>query len=585
LSKDVLNVGESKSYTLKIIYNNSDENQIIDSGKTISATIIIDEAKSTLNNLVVYGNSIQNGTPTIDAPVEIQSVGEPVNLVEDARKVFKNFAAYNELEEDGRQCIRFQSNGSANAIFDFEFKENTQYTISFEYKAKYKNPGYNLQYDVPFSVFYTDGSSKAISFSPIDNTWHKKVFVSEPGKTISHIKGITFHWVVWNYIDINTFQIEEGNVATDYKPYGIHKIPVTVSGKNLLPETKFPEKYVYNTNYGITTEYEGNGVFHIYGEYTNNTGTDVGGNAFQVNFDMPFVPTVKYTLTTKFISGSFSGSYLHPFIGAYSDTKTQSNWIRNSLAPSVKPGQIIKSTITGNYYLSDAIGMKNFWIYWYVGNGQTFKVDCRIQVWLEKGDVSTEYEPYVEPITTNIYINEPLRKIGDYVGYIDFKNSKVVRNTMRILPNSTEKNNSPHPSWWSINVDTEDFISVYLDISKSGHVPNYQALSNSFQWKLWNDIPADARDNYLWSAGASAGFLIRTSLIDGYDYSWSVSKKKIVLLDWLDSKGVDWIFPLKSENAVTENINLPNIPTHKGTNIIQVDSTIKPSNIEVEYDE
>lgn len=43
------------------------------------------------------------------------------------------------------------------------------------------------------------------------------------------------------------------------------------------------------------------------------------------------------------------------------------------------------------------------------------------------------YEPYVEPITTNIFLNEPLRKLGDYADYIDFKENKVVRNSKEVV--------------------------------------------------------------------------------------------------------------------------------------------------------
>lgn len=50
---------------------------------------------------------------------------------------------------------------------------------------------------------------------------------------------------------------------------------------------------------------------------------------------------------------------------------------------------------------------------------------CDMQI--EYGDVATDYEPYVEPVTTNIFLDEPLRRIGDYADYIDFKNNKVVR--------------------------------------------------------------------------------------------------------------------------------------------------------------
>ena len=51
---------------------------------------------------------------------------------------------------------------------------------------------------------------------------------------------------------------------------------------------------------------------------------------------------------------------------------------------------------------------------------------------LEQNNEVTEYEPYIEPVTTNIYLDEPLRRIGDYADYTDFKNQKVVRKTADI---------------------------------------------------------------------------------------------------------------------------------------------------------
>ena len=47
---------------------------------------------------------------------------------------------------------------------------------------------------------------------------------------------------------------------------------------------------------------------------------------------------------------------------------------------------------------------------------------------IEVGDTATAYEPYFEPMTTSIYLDEPLRKVGTYADYIDFENKKVVRN-------------------------------------------------------------------------------------------------------------------------------------------------------------
>jgi len=44
----------------------------------------------------------------------------------------------------------------------------------------------------------------------------------------------------------------------------------------------------------------------------------------------------------------------------------------------------------------------------------------------------------MESIVYNIYLDEPLRKIGNYVDYIDFANSKVVRN-VKVVDNTGTK--------------------------------------------------------------------------------------------------------------------------------------------------
>ena len=60
------------------------------------------------------------------------------------------------------------------------------------------------------------------------------------------------------------------------------------------------------------------------------------------------------------------------------------------------------------------------------------------QLMLELGTTATEYEPYRVPVTANIYLDEPLRKIGDYADYIDFKGQRVVRK-VGVLDNTSTK--------------------------------------------------------------------------------------------------------------------------------------------------
>ena len=57
-------------------------------------------------------------------------------------------------------------------------------------------------------------------------------------------------------------------------------------------------------------------------------------------------------------------------------------------------------------------------------SGFTYE-DALKYIMVEQGE-ATEYEPYHAPVTTNIYLDEPLRKIADY---IDFEGGKAVRYT------------------------------------------------------------------------------------------------------------------------------------------------------------
>ena len=60
-------------------------------------------------------------------------------------------------------------------------------------------------------------------------------------------------------------------------------------------------------------------------------------------------------------------------------------------------------------------------------NGKTYDETFNVMVFDSKVSTNGEYEPYIEPVTTNIYLNEPLRKLEDVEDYIDFENQRVVR--------------------------------------------------------------------------------------------------------------------------------------------------------------
>lgn len=152
--------------------------------------------------------------------------------------------------------------------------------------------------------------------------------------------------------------------------------------------------------------------------------------------------------------------------------------------------------------------------------------------------------------TTSIYLDEPLRKIGEYADYIDFKNKKVVRNVNQ--KTFTKDSN------WALSKATNNFyVNESIENSKESIILcNYQKSTSL-------------------AVGSENIFISDTSKLN-------FQTKKINftvddLKNWLSDKELIINFPLK--NATEENINLPQI----NGNTIKILTKTSPSNIEVTY--
>lgn len=82
--------------------------------------------------------------------------------------------------------------------------------------------------------------------------------------------------------------------------------------------------------------------------------------------------------------------------------------------------------------------------------------DRTVELMVNVGATPLPYQPYTEPTTTNIYLNEPLRKVGDYADTLNTVKSKNLFN----------KENSIS-GWWtsttSFNTDSQ-YITVYTEV-------------------------------------------------------------------------------------------------------------------------
>lgn len=144
-----------------------------------------------------------------------------------AEQVYEGCDLYQVVEYDGRQCVRFLDNKTIQWQ-GIKFKENTQYTVSFDarvVKREAKEGNSGLLY-----FYYSDGTSSCITASR-NSVWTHYTQASTKGKTVVSIGTGNYNYVNYNYIDTASFQLEEGSVATEYEAYAGQDFTPSIEGK------------------------------------------------------------------------------------------------------------------------------------------------------------------------------------------------------------------------------------------------------------------------------------------------------------------------------------------------------------------
>ena len=375
-------------------------------------------------------------------------------------------------------------------------------------------------------------------------------------------------------------QIELGATATEYEPYivspspdypseiqslgdlitdtesehyGKYKIPIIIRGKNLLDIS-----FLSNIS-GITYQdgwYQGSAYSFL--DYTTKN-KNISG-FFKPNTQYTF----SWTVNTKATGLCFVVYYTD---GTYSRLANASS--TNTDLYLTGTSNIDKSI---DYVTID-----------YGSNGT-----CKIKnIQIEKGSSATDYEPYVELVTQNIYLDEPLRKVGDYADYIDFKNKKVVRN---IFSNSLNINSV---YWKSTNVVRFDGFSgtTFRGVPDS-IILSYIFLSNKRDWNNSRESifqHSTTYYNWYWSI-----YWSRLGLTyDGTNvYRTDDTEQTPLTNSEIISIANEWIATLSNrdktvyrvrETPIEEDISCQLPKTLAKTTVIEVDTTLLPSNIKGKY--
>ena len=178
-----------------------------------------------------------------------------------------------------------------------------------------------------------------------------------------------------------------GQLVSEGQYQGKYKIPITVSGKNLIDYKTFASRnqslYPLTINNDGSLEYTGNYYIQANASFLK------GGKAYVLNckYEGDVVPFWRI----KYADGTYSS----------------------------------RIVLDDSYTIDENKNVEHILIY--VEMTTTIH---SVKVWdiqLEEGENGTAYEPYVEPRLYEIIISEPLRSSEEGTDYIDFSKQKVVR--------------------------------------------------------------------------------------------------------------------------------------------------------------
>lgn len=473
-----------------------------------------------LRDYKIEGNCFQDGTPSPDNAIDIQCCGErTVNMIDFAgylgqalpytKSQYGMSGIYN---KDGSLILSGTSTASHDAVdfyfFDIKYMEPGSYTLS--------GVSWSDSHDL-FGQYYENGEriAKYVNNKTEDST---AIF------TIEENQGIYFTIrCSRKFVDVENLimkpQLQKGNTATPYEPYG-YKVPVMVGGKNILPVNDFKGTVNWQSFPVVHIKVEPNTRYYFEAQYAKRLSNSTGA------------------LSVYFYDNESLSSPIRT-TGLMVAKKNDLNYAHQT------------SIDTGDY--TDLYMM----IRDISGGSTTFEVKG---MQLTK-DYSPPYEPYKEPQTYNIYLDEPLRKVEDYADYLDFKNSKVVKEITAKVKFTGDEDWVIYPN----KTKTFQYIPS-IGIMLKGICTHYSSIKSS-NMDIENGFVMD---------------YVRSFIISDVRYNTVDDFKAFLKSEYENGNPVTFYLKINAKTIETP-ITLPKILTEKHTNIISVGTTLQPSKVNYQY--
>lgn len=454
--------------------------------------------------------------PTPDAPIDIVSCGDRT----------KNLISFDDLNETTTNGVTysiknniFTLNGTASANIRYIYAN--KYSLGSEGNYALKIDAISGSWTagtIGISSRKVDETQQArfqqVTYSNTDNLTNIKNYSTAEIKETNSIGFFINSGSVFSNFKFRII-FNEGSTAIDYEPYG-YKIPVNVRSKNLFDKN----------NVTLGKRLDSNGIFYNDTDYYTTSYIEIDSST-QYTKNSPsenaYHRICFYDNNNNFISASNSNTHTTP---------SNAKYIR------------------------------------FCG----LQTELNSAMYVIGSTVPSKYIPYYNQ-TTNIYLNEPLRKIDDYSDYIDFKNGKIIRQLGEITLGGNEdivRNNTNTTGKYRFSIGITNANMVIVSSSST----TSQILSNRF-------LPSNRDNSYNNINGICYGTGSSTykNLII-YDESLSLMTVEN-FKTWLQSNNVTVDYVLLT--PIEELITLPNIPTIDGNNTLNIETEITPSQVYIKY--
>lgn len=341
-----------------------------------------------------------------------------------------------------------------------------------------------------------------------------KVDITLTSSTPIHF--IRFSYFLGNagYDDMSTKMLNSGSTALPYKPYG-YKIPITSGGNNLLDFEQLK-----NAPPGKIGTVDAPHLLIL--QMKPNTYYTIASNGYG---SIDAIPADLYR-----------SIYVNRSNGEYSVNKSNPVTVLTDDSGNVNIGFFDDRTNAQQYL-----------------NGEA-------QMWINEGSIPLPYEPYIEPINTNIYLGEveSTRRIKKLVltGKETLTSGSVIGQIRTPLTGAIN----------SLGLCTHYIIKT----SYSGAFPYFRIANNV----LWFEL---SPDGYETKEEALADF--KAYLAQQYAAGTPVTVWYVLATE--ETAVVNE--PLRKIGDYADTVSGITIPTIAGANTLSVDTTLQPSEVTVNY--